>query len=268
MNMKKLYPGLLISVILSLGMQPAHGNCNDRIGSLEYFQPAMGRNWKKLQAQTSFPWGNTQVLGSLEQETVKLKPEFNQLTGHQKQQVIKALKLDRLFDDLTDEEAYDLTSDQKKVFKKGFGAIAPYVVRDYLGRLVYKPYDGCTSVIMVTERDRYSYYYTRRPMRGDRIASPEALRNSGQPFWRGKNFAIDISSETQVRHTFWASIGYEKAIRSWWIAWVPEIGHFEINVTSKADLPFLTRFWSIAPSNYAYKVLLKDGTPIYKRDAL
>ena len=63
-------------------------------------------------------------------------------------------------------------------------------------------------------------------------------------------------------------MGYDKANQGWWISWVPEIGRFEINVANRDELSQLNSFWAIAPNQYSYQVLLKDGTFIHQRNAL
>ena len=153
--MKKHIVWLVLGTALLLRTKSAHANCADTIGTLAYFQPAMARNWNKLQKQTQFPWGNISVFDSLNQKTIQLKPSFNQLSGEQKRQVIKALKVGELYSELTPEE-------QKQ---PGIGAVDPYEIKDSDGRLIYTAYDGCTSLTLLTERKRYSYFYNRRPSR-------------------------------------------------------------------------------------------------------
>lgn len=238
---------------------PARANCNDRVGELEYFQPAMARRWAELQARETYPWGRDRIYDRIAGNSIFLTEKFDRLSGPQKQQAIDLLLLD-----YGDTELYDLLTPAERQ-QTGIGALPPYKVLASDGRLVHLPYDGCTAVTLLTESDRFDYYYTRRPTDRDRDrrATIPELRNGGNPFWRSVRFPIAPEAELAVRLRFWEAIGYENA--RWWIAWVPERGFFEIIVPVGADRARLGKFWRVAPQNFRYAVIADDGTPLQER---
>jgi hypothetical protein len=87
----------------------------------------------------------------------------------------------------------------------------------------------------------------------------------GHPPWRHVQFAIAPSQEQKVRLLFWHTVGFKQAEHNWWIAWVPEQGHFEINVSLPYESPKLQQFWQIAPTQYRYVVIANDGTLLTTR---
>ena len=240
---------------------PVSANCADRVGSLAYFQPAMERLWQQLQAETDYPWGEARPFGELDGNRIVLTPAFDELTGQQKEQVIGLL-----FSGYGEDTLYSLLTPQEQD-QPGRGALSPYRVFTHSGKLVYAPHDGCTPVQMLTERERYSYYYTRLPNdpNTNRSASIEDLRNAGTPFWRNLQVSISATDERMVRQRFWETVSYDKADQNWWIAWVPEEGQFEINVPDNYDANALQRFWQVAPQRYGYTVLTQDGTRLMQR---
>lgn len=243
-----------------IAVQPVLAGCNDRIGSLEYYQPAMERRWKQLQAQTNFPWGKASVYDTLEDNKIRLSAAFDTLNASQKRQAIEFIGFDYGEDTLREL----LTPTEKQKQSRGDvlpgGAMSPYQVVTQEGRLVYTAFDGCTPMILLSERERYSYYTLRRPSlklpNGDRESVEEtALRNGGNPFWRNIKVPISKEKEKRLRLLFWETVGYSQAAKGWWIAWVPELGQFEINVPPGYNKPGLNQFLSIAPSTYPYSVL-------------
>jgi hypothetical protein len=261
--MRPLHPLLCSTAIAThlLLSAPVSANCADSVGSLAYFQPAMERWWQQLQAETDYPWGKARPYGELEGNRILLTPAFDDLTGQQKQQV-----LDVLFSGYGEENLYSLLTPAERE-QPGAGALSPYRVFTHDGKLVYAAYDGCTPVRMLTERERYRYYYTRLPNdpNTNRTASIEDLRNAGTPFWRNVQFSISATDERVLRQRFWETVGYDKANQNWWIAWVPETGHFEINVPEDYDPATLQRFWQVAPERYRYIVMSANGTTLKQR---
>ena len=248
-------------IVLNLALMapPALANCSDMIGRLEYFQPAMERLFQQLQDRTDYPWGTSRPYGTWNGDRITLTPEFDTLDGTQKRQVIQLLRLGygenpALHDLLTPEEWE----------RPGIGALSPYKVFGDDGRLIHTAYDGCTPVQMLTERDRFEYYYNALPWEPDtdQRARFEDLYNGGEPFWRTLNFPLAATEERSLRIRFWETVGYDKANQDWWIAWVPEHGYFEINVPTPYDAGVLDTFWQVAPEQYRYAVLASDGTPL------
>ncbi|MEL6382345.1 MAG: phosphoribosylaminoimidazolesuccinocarboxamide synthase [Cyanobacteria bacterium J06626_18] len=239
---------------------PSLANCNDMVGSLEYFQPAMERLWQDLQTRTEYPWGDARPYGELMGDRIILTHVFDDLDGEQKVQVIDLLQTNGyggLYNLLTEEEKN----------RPGIGALPPYEIFAHDGRLVTTAYDGCTLVRLLTERTRYSYYYNRLPVdpnTGAR-ATYEDLRNAGQPFWRDVQFPISAEDERAVRLTFWSAVGADKENQGWWIAWVPEGGYFEINVPKDYNPADLQRFWRISTIEYHYRIVATDGTELLRR---
>jgi hypothetical protein len=218
----------------------------------------MVRLWPQLQAQTAYPWGTARPYSRVDGQRIVLTPEFDDLNGTQKQQVIHFL--------LSGGDAgglYNLLTPAERD-RPGIGAVPPYRIVTHNGKLLFAAYDGCTPMTMLTERDRYSYYYTRLPYNPETQTTATAadLRNAGRPFWRDGQVPIAAADELALRQSFWQAIGYENADRGWWIAWVPEDGYFEINVPEGYDTDTLQRFWRVAPSHYRYTVLQNDGTVV------
>ncbi|PKL76067.1 MAG: phosphoribosylaminoimidazolesuccinocarboxamide synthase, partial [Candidatus Melainabacteria bacterium HGW-Melainabacteria-1] len=114
-----------------------------------------------------------------------------------------------------------------------------------------------TRFLMLTERERFVYYHHRAGS-----LTPQALYNAGSPSWRQVRHAISPEREQRVRKAFWRAIGYgfDKEWAGWWIAWVPEQGHFELNIPSARELPRLqATFLARPPQGYRYIVLDKAG---------
>ncbi|WP_243397408.1 phosphoribosylaminoimidazolesuccinocarboxamide synthase [Crocosphaera subtropica] len=230
-------------------------NCNDRVASLTLVQPIMERLWPKLKAENP-------IYAQLKDDSITLTEGFATLTGTQKQQALEPLKLgynNNWFEFLTPEEKQSALQD------RGLGAISPYRVYGSDGRLISVPYDGCTRLTLLTEKDRFSYYYQTLIYRnrlevGQNDITPQMLRNAGQPSWRKVNVPISPQQEQQIRLQFWQTIGYDQVDEGWWIAWVPEQGHFEINVPVDYDKNPLQNYRQIASPKYKYVVIDNEGT--------
>ena len=260
--MRQLKPFFYATAIATnlLVTAPAFANCADTVGSLEYFQPAMERLWQQLQTQTDYPWGDARPYSELTGDRIVLTFAFDTLDGNQKDQVINLLH------GPDNGGLYSLLSPEEQA-RPGLGALPPYRIFTHDGRLVYAAYDGCTPVQMLTERDRYNYYYNALPYNSDTgvRASFEDLRNAGQPFWRKVEFPISAEEERSVRLSFWNAVGYAKVRQDWWIAWVPEAGYFEINVPKDYDPAELERFWRVSTIQYPYRIVATDGTELLRR---
>jgi hypothetical protein len=232
----------------------AQANCADSISLVEDVQPAMQRLWQKLQQQVDYPWGKMRPYGKLENNTITLTPDFDRLTGQQKQQALSLLRLGTWATELLTPE------EQAKIKARYSGwlpaAMSPYEVYASDGRAVSMPYDGCTRFSLLTEKERYLFYSNRPAM----DANPVTLRNASNPSWRTVRFAIAAPKEKIVRLAFWHAVGYKRYESGWWIAWVPEQGHFEITIAGEDSQKTLQQFWQVAPRQYRYIVLATDGT--------
>lgn len=247
-------PGILVGIFIGWLFQlaPAQANCPDWVGSVEWYQPTMTAHFQNLQAQPTYPWGDARVFERIENGQVFLTPEFDGLTGEQKQQVLRTLFFFDSRDYLTEAEY------EERFNLPGSGGISPYIAIASDGRLLHGVYDGCTLFTLLTERQRYSWAYLSQG-RGQPHNLPDSLlRNAGQPSWRQVNFPISPVAERRVRLKFWDTVGYENT--NWWIAWVPETGHFEINVPENFDPQLLEQYWQVADQNYRYTIMLNDGT--------
>ncbi|MEO0376463.1 MAG: phosphoribosylaminoimidazolesuccinocarboxamide synthase [Cyanobacteria bacterium P01_A01_bin.17] len=236
---------------------PAQANCSDRIADITLVRPVMETLWRQLKAETQYSWGAERPYGEINDNRITLTSAFEGLAGPQKTQVLERLHLgygNNWFKLLSPQEQTDALK------HPGIGALSPYKVYAHDGRLLSVPYDGCTRTTLMTEKARYSYYFltlrTESTNDQKRVTS-EMLRNAGQPQWRNVRFPITVAAERMTRLRFWQSVGYNQASQGWWIAWVPEQGHFEINVP--ADDQRLEKFWTIAPRQYKYVVVTADG---------
>lgn len=224
--------------------------CAGTAGSVEVYQPILQQHLQQLQRRDSYPWGTTQVYDRLEGRRIYMAEGFEQLTGPQKQQAIDALLAFRASDYL-DDVAYEQ-------FIREIGGPNPFALYASDGRILSAAYDGCTRFTLLTEKDRYSWYFNAAGRGVPRNTPPERFRNVGRPAWRQVNFPIGVSQERSVRLGFWNSVGYENG--SWWIAWVPEHGYFEVNVPENFDNQILQEYWQVADPNYRYVVVRTDGT--------
>lgn len=234
---------------------PVQANCVDLISDLGDVQPAMERLWQQLQQQTTYPWGQVRPYAQLKAGQITLTPAFDRLTGAQKQESLSLLRLSNwAVELLTPEEEAKI----REVYRNAIpAAMSPYQVFASDGRAVSMPYDGCTRFTLLTERDRF-VWYSVRPID---TATPTTLRNAGNPSWRKVRFPIAPATEKAIRLQFWQTVGYDKYPLGWWIAWVPERGHFEITVsTNQPYQATLQKYWRVAPRQYRYELVTTDGT--------
>ncbi len=101
---------LLITLVTCLGMlattREARATCIETPSTLEDVQPTYVRYLQQLRDSTTFPWGNVQPYAEISGARITLTPEFEQLTGPQKQQVIDLLRLSMRYSELvTPDEA-------------------------------------------------------------------------------------------------------------------------------------------------------------------
>jgi hypothetical protein len=204
-----------------------------------------------------------QPYGQLQGHRITLTSEFETLTYDQKLQVLDKLRLgygQRAEADLPANWQQLLTPIERQWIAEHpdawVGAIAPFSVVASDGRIVSAPYDGCTRFHLLTEKERFSWYYNREFWQAATAGKlPSAIRNVGVLPHRQARFPIDSSSEQEVRLLFWRQIGYRNESQGWWIAWVPEQGYFEINTPSTVDQALLERFLAIAPKRYRYVIV-------------
>lgn len=232
---------------------PTWANCAGTTGSVEWHQSVMVEHFQQLQARETHPWGTAQVYEQLDDGQVLLTAAFETLNGAQKQDAISTLLNYDFRDYLTPEEY------EQKFTEPGIGP-TPYDVVASDDRLLSAAYDGCTRFTLLTERDRFSWYYNTRGRSQPYDLPDPLLRNVGNPDWRQVNFPIAAADERAVRLGFWNSVGYANA--DWWIAWVPENGVFEVNVPGNFDYGRLQRYWQVADQDYTYVVVREDGTTL------
>lgn len=259
-NSKSLNPitfGLALSLSFLLLTAPARANCVDNIGRLDFAAPVMQKHWAELQTRQNFPWGAINPYDRIQGDQLWLKPSFETLTSAQKHQALALLHLGNDWYELVQKwvPAQELTEDRMVEV----GALPPYAVYASDGRLISAVYDGCTREVMFTERQRFQWYTNRRPAG----ARPVDLYNGGHPAWRRIHFALAPAKEKAVRLAFWRAVGFAKADAGWWISWVPEQGHFEIDLPSARELPSLQRaFLNQAPGTYTFVVRDQDGNSL------
>ncbi|MEO1295363.1 MAG: hypothetical protein AAFW75_06080 [Cyanobacteria bacterium J06636_16] len=262
--MNKLQP-LFASTAIALNVfivAPAFANCLETLPSTDYLEPAMARHWQQLQDETTYPWGTARPYGELTGDHIVMTPAFDALTGPQKNQVLDLLNIENA------PALRDLLTPEERIPREESGLYPPYTVAAHDDRMLYRAYNACRPMRLLTERDRYSYYFFSRFPRHpetDEAASYEDLRNAGQPFWRDVQFPLAVADERSLRLSFWEAVGYDKANQGWWIAWVPEQGHFEIVVSEDYSPADLQRFWQVASDEYSYVVMTTGGTPILER---
>ncbi len=249
----------IFAIEISVFVMPVLANCADRVASLELVKPFMKQLWKRLQQQQKYSWGQGNSYQQMQGDRIDLNQNFDRLTGTQKQQVLSVLKLDyhsNWFDLL------DRSQQQAALQKPGIGAMSPYQVFASDGRILSTPYDGCTRMTLLTERARFGWYHLQAS--SSQRDNSLLLRNIGYPKWRKVKFPIDAGQEQLVRQKFWQSVGFDRSNQGWWIAWVPEQGHFEINLPAQSPLAQLHKFWQVAPSQYHYVVVNSEGTLLVK----
>jgi hypothetical protein len=215
-----------------LPLPPAQANCAGYSGNLEEVNQEVQQRAQRLKQDPNYFWGNTKMYDMITDRQIILAPAFNALTAIEKRQVLDVLQL----------------------------AGSTYQVYDSDRRLVSAQYDGCTRRMLLTERDRFSWYLNRPPV--NRL-NPDALRNAGQPAWRTVNYVVTAEQERATRLEFWQAVGYDNYQKGWWIAWVPEGGYFEITVVNADDSERLKPFLQKVSRLYRYVVIASDGTPLF-----
>ena len=231
-------PLMLLASTVLLSANPALANCPGSGRPIEAVNQEVLQRLNSIKDDRSYFFGQP-ILGSIlttdAGNRVILTPAFDRFSGPEKQQVLSTLQLDG----------------------------SNYRVYTADGRLLSSQYDGCTfKQALLTERDRYSWYFNRPPVDLPRSELSEALRNAGQPIWRNVTVSISAPQERQIRNQFWQSVGYSQYNQGWWIGWVPEGGYFEITVVNADSLALANSFIDAAPQNYRYVVIAKDGTPL------
>lgn len=249
---------ILISTLLSLALpiRPVQANCNEIWNSLTVVQPLMERIWQKLQQEPEYPWGKARPYGDISGEEIVLTKEFDRLTGAEKKQVLDLLRLSKFPSELyTPEEIAAISAklqaeNPSSTGQLYFGFMTPYKVFGSDGRLISYPYSACDRLTTLTEYARYQL------SRSFRELPPRQIR-----------FPLSPQKEKSVRLKFWNAVGYKQPDLQW-ISWVPERGHFEIDVTNQGRSGYkrrLQKFWRVAPRNYRYVVVDADGTTLETR---
>jgi hypothetical protein len=234
-------------------------NCAGSVGDVATWQAPLQRHWQALQQQTDYPWGQARPYDTIVGDRITFTPDFERLNGPQKQQGLDLL--------LNPDWSKIITPAEQEAasgpggFGFGFGPL-PHSIYASDGRLLSAAYDGCTRFTTLTEQARYSWYYNSIGRILPTNSDPEALRNAGRPAWRQVRFSIAAAQERNVRLRFWRTVGYNRVAQGFWIAWVPEQGHFEVNVPPGYDIRQLRRFREAAPSQYRYVVVTTEGTRI------
>lgn len=215
---------------------PADANCAGEPPD-EISVPLIQQRWKELLQMQTYPWGTARVYSRLvlDRREIWLDASFNQLRGSHKQQAVEMLQL----------------------------GSSPFTAYASDGRLVSARYDGCTRFDTLTERARFSWYYSALDRSLPANTARDLLRNVDRPAWRQVRYRIAAAQERSVRTLFWNQIGYAQASKGMWIAWVPEHGYFEINVPNGYNVQQLRRFWGLAPRQYRYIVVQSDGTQVF-----
>jgi hypothetical protein len=251
---------LILSTLLAIATPSVvSANCSEVFASLEQVQPAMELYFPKLKAQTDYPWGKVQPYDKIEGDRITLTTAFDGLTASQKIEALELLKVDYNWPKEL------LTPERQEAIKKNYSGyfpamMTPYQVFSSDRRLVSAAYDGCTRSTILTEAERYRWYYNSLPSG----ASFADLRNAGKPNWRQVKHSISPQEERTVRLKFWQAVGYNQT-QVYWIAWVPERGHFEINVSEEASYQkILKRFQRVAPSKYRYVIVSDRGNVLSK----
>ena len=252
---------LLCLLTLLLLATPAQANCVDNVSDPEFAEPIFSRWFAELQARKQFSWGAHNPYARFSQGEIHLSSHFDALNAAE-----RAAVLDELHLDLSGKSWYQLLqhsfSDQEleKIDPVRIGARHPYPVYASDGRLLSAVYDGCTRMLMLTERARFQWASLRSD--GPR----NARYNVGHPPGRIVRHPITARQELQMRRRFWQRVGWsaEREYAGWWIAWVPEHGWFEINLPSAAELPLLRqRFLNPPPAGWKFVVVDQTGTQIW-----
>lgn len=73
------FPTIVVLNILA-PLAPVRANCADQIADLKVVQPAMERNFKQLQQQKTYLWGEVRPYDKLSSAEITLTPAFDRLT--------------------------------------------------------------------------------------------------------------------------------------------------------------------------------------------
>jgi hypothetical protein len=234
LKVQSFLPVLVFAAGIALSPHPAQANCAGFVRPPEMVNPDVKQRALQLKNDPN-AFSGKKMLDVVADRRITLTPEFDRLTGLEKQQTLNTLQLP--------------------------GSTVEVYAAD--GRLVSVQYDGCTREHLLTERDRYSWYLNRPPVQMPFPMLREAVRNAGQPLWRKINQSIHPENERRARFKFWQAMGYDKAKLGWWIAWVPEGGYFEVNIRTADDLAQLKPYLENAFRQNRYVVLTTDGTLLY-----
>jgi hypothetical protein len=234
LKIRAFLPVIVLASCVTIAVRPAQANCPGFGRPTEQFNLQVRQRANQLKNDPNQFFGR-KVLDVIAERRITLAPAFDLFTGAEKRQVLNTLQLDG----------------------------STYEVYATDGRLVSAQYDGCTRTHLLTERDRYSWYLNRPPVQMPFPMLRDALRNPGQPTWRKIKQSIHPEDERRARFKFWETVGYDKAKRGWWIAWVPEGGYFEATVRNADDVAQLKPYLENAFRQYRYVVLSTDGTPLY-----
>jgi hypothetical protein len=229
-----LFPVVLLAAYVGVGSHPAQANCPGFGREPEQVNLEVQQRANQLKNDPNQFFGN-KMLDAISNRRIILTPEYDRLTGTEKQQVLSTLQLDG----------------------------STYEVYTTDSRLVSMQYDGCTRTYLKTERDRYGWYLNRPPVAMPLPMLRDALRNWGQPTWRKVNQSIHPEDERRARFKFWETVGYDKHNQGWWIGWVPEGGYFEVTVRNADGVSQLKPYLKTAFHQYRYIVIASDGTPLY-----
>jgi hypothetical protein len=228
---------LVVWLVISgtIAAHPTAANCPGFGRPFDEVDGEVQQRWHQVKADPHPVWGKTPIFDAIQAGRMTLTTAFDRLTGPEKQQVLNALQLDG----------------------------STYTVYTADGRLLSAQYDGCTSrKALLTERDRFGWYFNRPPLSAPLPMLRDALRNSGQPRWRTVNHSIHPEDERRARLKFWQTVGYEQYSQGWWIGWVPEGGYFEVTVGKVEDRTRIRPYLQTAAQRYRYVVIAQDGTPI------
>lgn len=227
-----------LTALTGLGLCAGSGlACDEKILDQSLLQPAMQRYFTKLSRSR---WEGVKPFGRLEGQRIYMSPAFDRLDSQQKKNVLSLLLLD--YGEYKPLIQLMPSRNRQRLARLG-GAMSPYQVYTHDGRLVSIPYNGCKRMTLLTEYER----------------SKMGFLGLNQP--RVQRYPMSRWQEEQVKKIFWQQVGYQRA-GDYWIAWVPESGHFEIDVPSLNHGQVLQGFLRSAPRFYRY-VVVDRGRRIY-----
>lgn len=213
--------------------------CDQPLIDASLLQPAMKRYFSQL---AKSPWDGGHPFSHIDGKRIYMSRDFDTLAAAQKKQLLSLLLLD--YGEYKPLMQYLPAPLRDSVTSSG-GAIPSFEVYSWDGRLVSLPYNGCNRMTLLTEyeRSRIGFLGVNHP--------------------RVQRFPMSLWQQDQIKKLFWQSIGYGRA-GDFWIAWVPESGHFEIDVPSSTHTRVLEAFWQNAPSYYRY-VVVDKGQQLFAR---